>query len=59
LQALAVIGAAIVGIAFGHVVAGNDPRMQIFFSATVGMGLFFVFSALATQLNRKRRKRLY
>jgi hypothetical protein len=47
-----------VGIAFGHMVAGND-QMQIFFSATVGMGLFFVFSALATQLNRKRRKRLY
>src|SRR6266550_3612052 len=59
LQALAVVGAAIVGIAFGHMVAGNDHRMQIFFSATVGMGLFFVFSALATQLNRKRRKRLY
>ena len=59
LQALAVVGAAMVGIAFGHMVAGNDHRMQIFFSATVGMGLFFVFSALATQLNRKRRKRLY
>src|SRR5881227_2090637 len=33
LQALAVVGAAIVGIAFGHMVAGNDHRMQIFFSA--------------------------
>ena len=56
---MAVLGAAIVGIAFGHVVAGNDHRMQIFLSATVGMGLFFVFSALATEVNRKRRKRLY
>src|SRR6266513_3112606 len=54
LQALAVLGAAVVGIAFGHVVAGNDPRMQIFLSATVGMGLFFPFSALAPKLNRKR-----
>jgi hypothetical protein len=55
LQALAVVAAAMVGLAFGRAVAGNDYQMQIFFAATVGMGLFFVFSALATQLTRNRR----
>jgi zinc transporter ZupT len=55
LQALAAVAAAIVGIAFAHVVAANDLRMQILFSATVGMGLFLVFSGLATELKRKRR----
>jgi hypothetical protein len=57
LQTLAVLGAAIIGIAFGHVVAGNDYRMQVFFSATVGMGLFIVFSGLATEVHRNRRRR--
>ena len=56
-RALAVVAAAIVGIAFGHVVAGNDYRMQIFLSATVGVGLFIVFSGLATEVNRNRRSR--
>jgi hypothetical protein len=56
LQALAVIAAAMVGLAFGRVVAGNDYRMQLFFATTVGIGLFLVFSALAKQLNRNRRK---
>ena len=55
LQALVVGTAAMVGLAFGRVVAEGNYRMQIFFSAAVGMGLFFVFSALATQLNRNRR----
>src|ERR1051326_2250491 len=36
-RVLAVIGAAIVGIAFGHVVAGNDYRIQIFLSTTVSL----------------------
>ena len=53
LQALAVLAAAMVGVAFGYVVAGNDHRMQMFFSAAVGTGLFLVFSAFATQLYRK------
>src|ERR1051326_501992 len=56
LQALAVIAAAMVGLAFGRVVAGNDYRMQLFFATTVGIGLFLVFSGLAKQLNRNRRK---
>jgi len=59
LQFVAALAAVIVGYAFGYVVAGNDERMQIFFSAAVGMGLFLVFSALASQLSRKRRSRLY
>src|SRR5262245_40561813 len=56
LQFVAVLAAIGVGCAFGYVVAGNDHRMQIFLSATVAAGLFFVFSALATQLNRKVRR---
>jgi hypothetical protein len=56
-RVLAVLGAAIVGIAFGYVVAGNDYRIQIFLSATVGAGLFIVFSGLATEVNRNRRSR--
>jgi hypothetical protein len=56
-RVLAVIGAAIVGIAFGHVVAGNDYRIQIFLSTTVGAGLFIVFSGLATEVNGNRQSR--
>ena len=60
LQALALLAAAIVGIAFGHVVASNDHpmglRMQIVLSAMVGMGLFLVFSGLAAELDRYRRR---
>src|SRR5690348_5251146 len=52
LQVLAFIAAAMVGLAFGRVVAGNDYRMQLFFVTTVGIGLFLVFSGLAKQLNR-------
>jgi len=59
LQFVAALAAVIVGCAFGYVVAGNDHRMQIFFSAAVGMGLFLVFSALANQLSRNRRRRPY
>ena len=59
LQGLAVLGAVVVGCTFGYVVARNDRAMQIFFSATVSMGLFFVFSACATQLNRRRRGRRF
>jgi len=58
LQILAALGAAVIGYAFGHVVAGNDHVMRFFLAAAVTMGLFFVFSALATQLNRRRRKRI-
>jgi uncharacterized membrane protein YfcA len=57
LQALAVLAAVVVGCGFGYVVARNDRPMQIFFSAAVATGLFLVFSAFATQLNRKRRRR--
>ena len=53
LQAVAVLAAVVVGCGFGYVVAGNDHRFQIFLSATVAVGLFFVFSAFATQLYRK------
>jgi hypothetical protein len=56
LQFVAALAAVIVGCAFGYVVAGNDHRMQIFLSATVAAGLFFVFSAFASQLNRKSRR---
>ena len=59
MQFVAALAAVIVGCAFGYVVAGNDHRMQIFFSAAVGMGLFLVFSALANQLSRNRRRRPY
>jgi hypothetical protein len=59
LQGLAALGATVIGYAFGHVVAENDRAMRFFFAAAVAMGLFFVFSALATHLNRRRRKRLY
>jgi hypothetical protein len=59
LQVLAALGAGIIGYAFGHVVAENDRAMRLFFSAAVGIGLFFVFSAFATQLSRTRRRRLY
>jgi len=58
LQVLAAFGAAIIGYAFGHVVAGNDRAMRLFFAAAVAMGLFLVFSAFAAQLSR-RRWRLY
>jgi hypothetical protein len=56
LQFVAALAAVIVGCPFGYVVAGNDHRMQIFLSATVAAGLFFVFSAFASQLNRKSRR---
>jgi hypothetical protein len=63
LQVLAALGAAVVGYAFAQVVAGNDRAMRVFFATAVALGLFFVFSAFATQLrrrlNRGRRKRLY
>ena len=57
LQVLAALGAAVIGYAFGHVVAGNDRAMRLFFAAAVAMGLFFVFSAFATQLIRRHRRR--
>jgi hypothetical protein len=64
LQALAALGAAVVGIVFGYLVvrrgylfAGNDLAMQTFFSVTVGIGLFPLFSARASQGHRKKRKR--
>ena len=58
MQFIALLAAVIVGCSFGYVVAGNDRGMQIFLSATVAAGLFFVFSAFATQLNRKSRLEL-
>jgi hypothetical protein len=57
LKILAVLAAVVVGCAFGYVVARNDRPMQIFFSAAVAMGLSLVFSAFATQLNRRQRGR--
>ena len=63
LQALAAFGAAVVGILFGYLVvrrgylvAENDLAMQIFLSVTVGIGLFPLFSAFASQVHRKRRR---
>ena len=53
LQFVAALAAVIVGCGFGYVVAGDDHGLQIFLSATVAVGLFFVFSAFATQLYRK------
>lgn len=58
LQVVAALGAAVIGYAFGHVVAGNDTAMRFFFAAAVAMGLFLVFSAFATQINRRWRPRL-
>src|SRR5262249_44713008 len=57
LQISAALGAAVIGYAFGHMVAGNDRLMRFFFAVAVGIGLFLVFSAFAAQLNRRRRKR--
>ena len=64
LQGLAALGAGIIGIVFGYVVtrrgylvARNDLAMQIFFSVTVGIGLFPLFSVLASRVHRKRRRR--
>ena len=58
LQLVAALGAAVIGYAFGHVVAGNDTAMRFFFAAAVAMGLFLVFSAFATRINRRWRPRL-
>jgi hypothetical protein len=58
LQVVAALAAAVIGYLFGHIVAGEDTVMRFFFAATVGMGLFLVFSAFATQIERKWRKRL-
>ena len=59
LQVLGAIGAAGIGYAFSHVVAGNDRAMRVFLAVAVTLGLFLVFSALAGELSRRRRKRLY
>lgn len=55
LQLVAALGAAVIGYAFGHVVARNDTAMRFFLTAAVAMGLFLVFSAFATQINRRWR----
>ena len=57
MHAFAILAAVVVGCAFGYVVAGNDRPMQIFFSAAVAVGLSLVFSAFATELNRRKRGR--
>jgi hypothetical protein len=57
LQLVAALGAAVIGYVFGHVVAGSDTEM-IFFAGTVAVGLFLVFSAFATRMNRRWRPRL-
>jgi len=59
LQALAALGAAAIGSAFGYLVARNDHVMEFFFTGAVGIGLFFVFSAFASKLHRSRRRRPY
>jgi len=57
LQLMAALGAAAVGYAFGRVVAETDIAMRFFFAAAVAMGLFLVFSAFATQINRRWQRR--
>jgi hypothetical protein len=54
-QILAAIMAALVGCAFGYLVAENDRAMQLFFSPTVGLGLFLVFSGFARRTKRLRQ----
>ena len=57
LQVMAALAAAVVGCGFGYEVAGNDLAMRVLFAAAVTMGLFFAFSAFATQLNQRRERR--
>ena len=51
------VGSLAVAYAFGHIVAADNRREQIFIFVITSFGLFIVISGLADQLRRKHRKR--